>query len=353
LALSAVLIAVSAAGRIGQARERQARQSRLDALSGEADAQERAGMPGLALAEIEAALKLARAGDGDPSAQLPKLAQRRDDLARREIGQFLEKPPSTTGDYDVGVWEGLALRATRDPALVALIGDVLARRDEAKARWANAELAEARRLAGEGNPTRSLALADHAARLANGLSGTDAAALQRESETLVEGLVREFGLVIGPIHGDFHLGTSVAYDILLMADLAGSMADRGYLPKPAPKATGARWAALWPRLAPYRASILIRERYLGTYLQSQNRMSRVSAEVTLQRGGDRVWIERAEAQTSEPLTAIPSYVASRMGTARRTSLDEHLLYEDARDQLVAECRRKMGNLPKASRTSIR
>ena len=125
-------------------------------------------------------------------------------------------------------------------------------------------------------------------------------------------------------------------------NLTASLRERGYLPR----TSSTTWDDLWTSLAPYRLTVDVLEQMDDTYLSSSNRLSVLSATLSLTRQGVLLWRESPRARTQIPLPGLPAYQASRLAVgARRSPEFERLLYEDARKALNQRIAAHLRSLP--------
>ncbi len=342
--LLAAIVAVVAAGRFAASRSRAARESTLAEILAAADAAEVAGRADRALSEVEAALALLRSGgeaarDRD---RVVELARRRDALSVREAeariaGSAAMEPAAAVGDL-----LSLQARARQDRALDPLVSTVLRALEAARRRQVGADLAAARRARDEGRHPDALALGDRALTVADRLDPDAGRSAVAEAEEVLGPIVGRVGVIVAQLPGQFTLGTAESYDATPGAAVADALRRRGYAPRPARGPS----RPLWDRLAPYRLTFQMAETQGGLYLQSQNRVSEVTAALALKRGREGVWSSRVTGRTQVPLPDLPAYLGTRLATApRREPVIERRLYQSARAAAVDAVNLQLLGLP--------
>ena len=125
----------------------------------------------------------------------------------------------------------------------------------------------------------------------------------------------------------------------LLPILDQALEARGYLPRRA----SSPWRELW-RHSLYQIRLDVEEIQEGTYLSSPNRLTLIHAELTLTLGNQQIWQTTPRARTAEPLPKLSAYEASRLAV-KRSGEFEHLLYDNARDQIVQKFRTSLANMP--------
>lgn len=313
-------------------------------------ASEELGNTGDALAELEAALVIAR-GMRRPADGLDELRRWRTRLSVRDVQARLAAIESAENQIDpaTGVGEALTLlaRAEKDHALTGLVPQIDRTLARHRRRLVSAKAAEARRLIDQGSDARALELCREMREHAQGLANNDRERVEAAAQAMAGELILRSGIVVEPVRGNFTLGSPESYQRTLIEPLTESLRDRGYLPQP-PRTP---WGGLWESLAPFRATFVVRETQDATYLGSPNRVSRIDGFLDIRRGDALVWSDRSQGKTRTPLPKAPAYIASRLAVSNHRSPEfERLLYDDARESLADRLRNTFRNIPERPAT---
>ena len=165
-------------------------------------------------------------------------------------------------------------------------------------------------------------------------------AAEARFRAIVGRLASRRGAVVDALPGTYVRGTAKAYADALGPGIDQALRARGYLPPPA-----GRWSDLWSK-APYRFAYAIRETYEGTYLGTENRLTRIDALLLLSGPGGATWQTSPNARTIVPVRGMPSYLASRLALGSgRVDEAERILYEDAFAHICDRFRGGLANLP--------
>lgn len=337
VALSVVgLVAVAAAQAIVRG-ERAARARTIGRLLDSSKAHEADGRIDLALMDLDAALQTA-AGEDDLPEKGEAIRGRRCDLARRDVQDVLRSLASDGRESGaLGDWLNLVARAGADRDLAPLRRDVETRFAATLGRWLDDRAARAER---EPDPTAAFGVCVDAADLSVHLSPADHDAAVRRFRGIAARLVALRGVALEVAPGVYALGTKASYDKVLHSPIVETLRTKGYLPP-----STSRWADLWAS-APYRFAYEIRETYEGSYLETQNRLSRIVATLMLSGPQGEVWRTAPGARTVVPVRGMPSYLASRLALSfDRLAEAERILYEDAFAQIREKFRGSLANLP--------
>jgi hypothetical protein len=93
-------------------------------------------------------------------------------------------------------------------------------------------------------------------------------------------------------------------------------------------------------------SLEVSEQQEGTYLASENRLTRIDARLKLFKNGFEIWNTTPSARTRVPLPNLPAYLSARVALSPvRIEEIEHLLREDARLQIIEKIMLALGHLP--------
>jgi hypothetical protein len=90
----------------------------------------------------------------------------------------------------------------------------------------------------------------------------------------------------------------------------------------------------------------VSERYEGNYFSTENRLTRIGAQLTLSSPRGEVWRVTPTARTTVPLPGLSAYHSRRLAVRRDRSEElERLLYEDARGQMDGRFGQALTNMP--------
>jgi len=302
---------------------------------------EAGGRLGEALIDLDAALELAvRAGPGLRS-RLRQEQKKRPDLARRDAGDILNRlSRHEPRSFSVGDWLNLRARAAKDPDLASLVDPIEAQFQRALQRQVDFDLNAARRAFDSGEAVNSLAHCNQIPGLTRHLAPKIQQAVLGEAEHFVTQLVSTHGVNIEVPQGHFLFGSSSYVSDMLPA-LAKTLESKAYLPNH----ESSPWSYLWSH-ALYQVRLDVSELQEGNYLSSQNRLARIQAELTLTSHGEVIWRTKPTARSKVPLPNLPAYQASRLASGQeRSEAFEHLLYNNAREQINEIFRINLGNMP--------
>ena len=345
-----LLLVIVAASRAFRSHQRSSRDETTSQLVEVARRAERAGRLDEALVALESAVAMAGPGD-DGSVSLTSLRQQRAALARREAESqliVLEGSKGASGDDpDRAVGRALTLKArvARDPALEGLGDRVEAVLEPLRLRRIEADAAAARAAEASGRAAEAYEAARHALAHADELPTPLRRQWQAEADAIAARIIGRFGAVLAPVRGHYALGSASSYEEALHPLCAEALRNAGYLPRP----KGKEWDNLWSSVAPYRLEFEVTERQTDAYLESPNRITRLEAVVSYFRRGERLWYISPNVGTSVPIPGAPAYLASRLASAGRRSVEfERLFYDNARANLRERLGNYLKNLPALS-----
>jgi hypothetical protein len=150
------------------------------------------------------------------------------------------------------------------------------------------------------------------------------------------------GAILEPVHGNFRLGSTPAYNSDLHPVFAGALEKHGYVPL----AEGSPLRAVWNEHAPYRISITLTESQDELYQQSRNRISEIDGRLSFKATGAELWHAELSARTQVPLPNIAVYVATRLALAPERSIAvEQRFYQDARSTFHDKVAQRLRELP--------
>jgi hypothetical protein len=339
-----LLVGLAAARRAVVTRWRSADADALARVLASSRAAEDSGRLGEALADLEAAVRLAESGN-TTAAELDELRDRRARLSRREAEAQLSalegEPPLAPGQA-LGRALTLSARLEKDPALRGLESRVTSAVDRLRLRWVEDD-DRAAQVAGDAS--RPVVAIDHAARAYRNAAELEPALRRRWQDCAsarARRLIARYGVVIDPVRGQFTLGAGSAYDAALHPVVDPALKEAGYLPPPSANP----WSDQWASIAPYRMSVDIAERHEDVYLSSPNRLSRIDSVVRLSHKGRVFWTVQPLARTTVPVPGLPAYQASRAASSSHRSPEfERVLYDNARSNLLERLGVTLHQLP--------
>ncbi len=316
--------------------EHSIRRGAIQRLIASSRAHETAGRVEPALLDLDTALAMAIADDDLPEAPAA-IRDRRRDLARRDARAALQRLAADSPDSRaLGGWLDLVARVTTDRDLAPLRGDVRTRFDATLARWLE-DLAT--RAQGDSDPSAAFDACEKAVDLAVQLPSPAREAAVDRFKAIAKRLAARRGAALTVESGVHVRDASARYDEALHGPLVAALRSRGYLP---PRA---RWSELWTN-PPYRLSLAIRESFEGTYLQTQNRLTRIDAALTLTGPGGELWRTVPNARSGLDTHGASSFTVSRLAlTDGRSDEAERLLYEDAFSRIRDKILNALSNLP--------
>ena len=242
----------------------------------------------------------------------------------------------------VGDLLSLQARARTDRALDGQTTLILKAIAVARGRQVEADLASARKSAGEGRPFEALTIGERALLVADKLEGPAGRAAIARAETILGPIVARFGAVIVQRPGLYSLGSADAYDKAVGPTLDDTIRRQGYAPRP----TQGPSRFVWDRHAPYRLEYQVTETRGGFYLASKNHTSEITMSLTLTKADRTLWQTRVLGRTQIPLPNLAAYVGSRMAvSAHQSSESERLLYENARSVTLEQVGPRVRSLP--------
>jgi hypothetical protein len=340
LAIVAVL-AVSLA-RMLIRRERAGFEQSVAELAASSEAAESEGDLGKALVDLDAAIHLLASREGADVSRVEALRQRRLAVARREVAATLARLRNRgAGEFASGDWLTLTARVDTDRDLEALALEVK-RSFRLKLREHIDALAdEAARSAEAGRSTAALEGCEAARALLAHLPADDQQSCQARLDAIVDGMVEARGIVVEPIRGErLGLGGPGDRDATLSM-IRRALSARGYAPLPEPST----WRDRWGR-SPYRLAVEVNERHEGSYLTSENRLTRIDARLVLRHRDRPIWETRPTARTPVPLPKLPAYLSGHLALSiRRNPEFEKLLYDHARTSIEEKLAFALDHMP--------
>jgi len=321
--------------------ERAGRIRLIERLLAESRASEAEGRTDQALHKLDKALALLPAVGGRIAESPETVRERRQALARRDAGNALEELEARGGSKaTLGEWLNLVARSGSDRDLAPLRREVESRFHEAIRHWIDRETTAAESEAAANRPRSAF---DHGAAVVEATAQLPpperTAALERIDSVVVP-LIERWGVAID-FPSDEGANGSSWYAATMKPEMIQALEAKGYLPS----TRASRWDDAWAR-APYRLRLSIVEHQGGTYLDSQNRLTRVEAQLALSLRDREIWKTSPNARTSVPARGMSSFAASRLALSRDRSPEvEALLRDDARRQIITKLQGSLKALP--------
>jgi hypothetical protein len=349
LALAAAVVLLISIVQMLARHERASLERSIADLVASSQAAEAGGNLAKALVDLDAAIAL-RAGSGSETAghqQLQSLRERRLVLNRREASAILDRLKGLDAtSLPLGDWLNLKARAEADRALSGLalavqqaLRQKLLDRIALLLKRATAALAA-------GKPSDALRECEAVMGLLAHLPPDDQRGMRQQVEPVVEQAIAQYGIVVDPIRVQTLYDRRAPDNTRMQPTISRAVAARGYLPQPASSPWKDRWAK-----APYRLVIELNERYDGTYLTSENRLTRIDARLLLLDRGQQVWTTTPSARTPVPLPGLPAYLSGQIALSQKRSAEfEQLLYDNARTSILDKVAFSVDHMPTCSRT---
>ncbi|RUL88030.1 zinc ribbon domain-containing protein [Tautonia sociabilis] len=349
LAVGLVAMAMLAVPTIGwqwwQSSSRRGQAAELTRVLARLDEAERHRDLASALLAADEARALASRYGLDPPGGPEALADRRDEIARRDAEARLEALAGLAPDLAADEAIALLDRSGSDPALEAMSGRILADAAAALSRWADHHLVLAEQARDDGRPVEALARARLLAERLSPLPTASSSGALRRVRSFAAGLVAARGARVGPISlaGSPSPEGLPPIDCELPPILADALARRGYLP-PDPDSP---LADLWDA-SPFLLRATIDRKPGPNYLQSFHRTTLFSVALCFERDGQPAWSEAFDARTRIPLPGLSALESSRLALGGPPSDEVALRFErDARIDLLEKLVLKLSALPPA------
>jgi hypothetical protein len=302
-----------------------------------------------ALIDLDAALELADKAGPAWVKRREEERTRRPDLARRDAEAVLAglcRNPSST--FRLGDWLNLIARAERDADVAQLSTRIDEGFQASLSEQTKRELESGRQLFDSGALSRSMDACDRVGALIKHLSKVSQPAVRKQTEALVEQLVRTAGIVVDVRSGEFLYGSN-SYVADMVPVLEKALESKGYLSRREKSA----WRDLW-RDSPFHAQLDVSETKEGNYLSSENRLTLIHCELTVTAGDRRIWQSTPRSRSVVPLPGLPAYLASRVAVSpERSDEFERLLYKNARDQIDQKFSTALANMPQCPNRAAR
>jgi hypothetical protein len=292
-----------------------------------------------ALIDLDAALGIAREAGPVMLERLGPERKKRPEIARRDASEILDRlSRDQAASFRLGDWLNLKARAAKDRDLDALSELIDAQFQAALRKRVELDLSNARRAFQSLDVVSTLALCEQIAALVAHLRVSVQSEVLAETKELVTQVVCTHGIMVDVPRGHFIYGSG-SYVSDMLPVLTKALERKGYLPNK----DRSRWNPLWSH-ASYRIQLRVSELQEGNYLASENRLTRIEAELTLMSQSTVIWQTKPTARSEVPLPNLPAYLASRVATSRSEEF-ESLLYNSARGQINEKFRLALPNMP--------
>lgn len=321
---------------------RSAREGSIHKLLASSRANEQAGRLDQALVDLDAALELARQSGAQSGAILAEQRPRRAALAVKEAQTQLDRLRNRGPKaFPLGEWLTLIARSEKDPDLAPSAAGIREEFGRSATRQARYELDAARQDDEAGRALESLRGCDRVAHLLPHLPDAAEKELRGEAGALADRLIRSHGVAIELTRGALVLGTPEDYRTHLVPVLVKGLEGKGFLPY----RESSPWRSAWDH-ARYRLRVDIAEKFVDTYMMSQNRLTRIEGRLNLTTADRPVWQTAPTAVTQVPLPGLPVYLSNKLAaTTERTDEAERIFYENARKQIDEKFGFALSNMP--------
>lgn len=343
LGVAAALIVLAGADRLIRTRSRRHREQAVARLLASAEAEEKAGQLAQALEHLDRALKEAARSMPPRPERVEAVRRQRDRVAGLEAQLQLEAARQADPSHAIATYKALLARTWKDPALAGYEATIRDRLAQTRRRWAEADEAAARQAISAGQPNEAIDRCERAFETADELPDHVRHRIQAEADSLVGALIRRRGVVFDTVQGSFTLGSPQSYQAALFPRLEAVFRKHDYVPR---RATS-RWVSVWDDQSPFRVAVSVHEHQEGSYLHTPNRLSFLEANITLTREGISAWQSGAQkGHTKASIPSVSAFTASRLELNDRPSPDfERILYDDARETLIANLATRLRTVP--------
>lgn len=342
LAVVAVVVVLTAAVRILERYDRTSRESSIRQLLSSSEEHEHSGRLDQALIDLDAALDLYVQSPPDEEEVLSKLKGRRSSLVRREALALADRlSQHDSPAFPLGQWLTLRSRVAGDKDLKSLRVEIEGRFQARLKVFVQGELAMAQSAFVAGNPSLADQRCNALEPLIAHVGPPDKDRFHREFMTIVSQVIDRHGMLIDASQGHFLPGPGSRHAASLLTAIRKAVQERGYLPHVEERGESGPWSR-----APFRLSVILNERHEGTYLSSENRLTRIDAQLVLTCRGKEIWKSVPTARTMVPIPRVPAYLASRvaLGSARIEEF-EALLYDNARTKIDEKIDFALSHMP--------
>jgi hypothetical protein len=342
LGLAAVVIVLIAVSQMLIRHEKESLDRSIGDLVASSEVAESEGDLTRALVDLDSAIGLRASAPGGALDQLETMRQRRLVLNRREANSVLDRLKGRdAGALPLGDWLNLQARVDADRELAALTTPVRQALKQKLTDRIDFLLTGARAALAAGKPAEALANCDSSWGLLKHLPPDEHRGVRTRLEPIVDQVVAQHGIVVDPIKGQTLSDRRAPDNSRLMPVVNRALTARGYVPQPGSSPWRDRWAK-----APYKLVLELNERYDGTYLSSENRLTRIDARLVLLQQGRQFWETSPGVRTPVPLPKLPAYVSGHLAlSTKRNKEFEQLLYENARNSIDDKVAFSLDHMP--------
>jgi hypothetical protein len=342
LGVAATAIVLCAAIRVIQSRERDALARSIDRLSASAEQHEGNGDLDKALLDLDTAINLCSSNASECSEHLERLRAKRQDVARRGAQSALDAlKQREPGSFGLGEWLNLRARAGADGDLAPLQAQVEASFQDRLRQRIEYDLATARASFEAGKPAQALERCESMQPFWGHLSQSEFPHLFQQADQIVVQIVDRCGIVIEPLRGHFLVGTAARYNSTMVPEMVKRVKAKGFVPP----SSDSRWRERWS-LAPYHLSLELKEQHVDSYMSSENRLTRIDADLRLLHHSRGFWQTTPTVRTTVPLPKLPAYLSTRLALGHdRIDEFERMLYDDARTQIDGRIALSLDHMP--------
>jgi hypothetical protein len=342
LGIAALILASAGAFSVFKRHQHSSREKSVRNLLESSRRNEASGRLTEALLDLDAALTLASQADDPTGSTVKEQKKRRAGLAAREVQSKIEHlRDAGASPFPLGDWLNLMARTEGDSDLSGVVPEIKKQFQQSLERAITDQLKSARHSMQAGNVAAALETCDEAAKLFKHLPPSASPGLRHEAEDLVSRLVSRHGIQIELPEGAFTFGSQSAYVKEFVPILTRALEAKGYLPY----RQSSPWKTIWDR-ANYRMHLKVIEKLEGSYLSSANRLTLITADLTLSSQDEVKWHTTPTARSTVPLPKLSALLASRAAaSSERSDEFERMLYADARGHIDEKLGYALSNMP--------
>ncbi len=294
-----------------------------------------------ALIDLDAAIHLQSGSHVAEADRLQALKERRLELNRREANANLDRlKRRADGEFPIGDWLNLQARIDADRQLAALGPEARKAMRQALLHRIESLIQQAEREGSE-NWAAAIQSCEASSALLPHLPAADQTSIRIRLEGIVDELIETRGIIVDPIRSQRLATQGSRENPLKLPYMDGALASKGYLPQPDSSAWRDRWTK-----SPYRMTVELSERFEGTYLGSQNRLTRIEAHLVLLRRGQPLWEMRPVAKAPVPLRNLSAYASGHLALhSQRSEEFEKLLRDHASSMIDDKLLFALKNMP--------
>jgi len=283
-----------------------------------------------ALIDLDAAIHL-QAGSRDAEAdRLQDLKQRRLELNQREAGASLDRlKHRDEAAFPIGDWLNLQARVDADKQLKALVPVVRKALRQSLGQRIDALIQQAEKASGSDNWAEAIQACESSSTLVSHLPAADQPAIRKRLETIVDGLIGSRGILVDATRTQQLATQGSRASPLKLPFIDRALTSKGYLPQPDSSA----WRDHWTK-SPYRIKLELSERFEGTYLGSQNRLTRVEGRIVLMWHDQPFWETRPVAKAPVPLPNLSAYASGHLALHSQRSEEFEKLLRDRANSMI-------------------